>query len=226
MYINSFGISHTYKYTLTTSLNYSHVTDILAQLIDTIDRSKSFISKKNLATQDIVNLNISYPFQKGIYSAFFNLSGFYAHYKADFGVNRQVNLDVVSGSFYMQNSFRLKKGYTAEVSGFVATPSIHEGTLKSKWMGNLDVGIQKQIWQGKGNIKLSVSDVLNTMRWAGSSNFAGQSIDASFKWESRQLKLNFSYRFGKTTVKGARQRSTGVEDESKRVKSGGGGIGG
>lgn len=45
-YTNSFGISHTYKYTLTTSLNYSHVTDILAQLIDTIDRSKSFISKR------------------------------------------------------------------------------------------------------------------------------------------------------------------------------------
>jgi len=40
------------------------------------------------------------------------------------------------------------------------------------------------------------------------------------------LKLNFTYRFGKNTVKAARQRQTGVEDESKRVKSGGGGIGG
>lgn len=225
-YTNSFGISHTHRYTLTTSLNYSHVKNILAQLIDTAETSKSFITKKNLATQDIVSLNISYPFQKGIYSAFFNMNAFYAHYKADFGTNRQVDLDVYSGNFYMQNSFKLKKGYTAEISGWVSTPSINEGTIKSKWMGYVDVGIQKPILQGKGNIKLAVSDIFNTMRWAGTSDFAGQRIDAAFKWESRQLKLNFSYRFGKTTVKGARQRQTGVEDESKRVKSGGGGLGG
>jgi hypothetical protein len=79
--------------------------------------------------------------------------------------------------------------------------------------------------QGKGNIKVSVSDIFNTMRWRGTSNFVGQYLVGQFRWESQQLKLNFSYRFGKNTVKAARQRKTGVEDESNRVK-GGGGFGG
>ena len=61
-YSNIFGLAHTYKYKLTTQLTYSHVNDVFTQLIDTAEKSKSFITKKNLATQDIVNLSVSYPF--------------------------------------------------------------------------------------------------------------------------------------------------------------------
>ena len=45
-------------------------------------------------------------------------------------------------------------------------------------------------------------------------------MKAHGNWESRTVTLNFSYRFGSAEVKGARQRQTGLEDESKRVKSG------
>jgi iron complex outermembrane recepter protein len=60
------------------------------------------------------------------------------------------------------------------------------------------------------------------MKWRGSSDFAG--VKANFKGngEQQQVKLNFSYRFGSNTVKAARQRNTGIEDESKRANSGGG----
>ena len=225
-YTNTFSVSNTYHYTLTTTLSYSHVKDMFAQLIDTAERSKSFITNKNLATQDIINLSIGYPIQKGIYSAYFSLNGFYSHYKADFGVDRIVDLDATVVNLYMQHSFNLGKGYKAELSGWGSTPQIAEGTFKSKTMGFVDIGFSKQIMQGKGNIKLAVSDIFNTMRWRGTSNFAGQYLEGIFKWESQQFKVNFSYRFGKNTVKAARQRQTGVEDESKRVKSGGGGIGG
>ncbi len=221
-YSNSIGITHSYKYKLTTVLNYSHVRDVFTQLIDTAEKSKSFITKKNLAEQDIVSLNISYPIQKGNYSAYFSFNGFYSHYKANFGVGRIVDLDVVSANLYMQHSLKLGKEYTVELSSWVSTPSIAEGTFKSKTMGYVDLGVQKQILKGKGNLKLTVSDIFKTMRWAGSSDFASQTLNAAFRWESQQLKLNFSYRFGKMTVKSARQRSTGVEDESKRVNSSGG----
>jgi iron complex outermembrane recepter protein len=225
-YTNSFGISHTYKYMLTTTLNYSHVADIFAQLIDTAELSKSFITKKNLATQDIFSLNISYPFQKGIYSAYFNLNSYYSKYKANFGANRIVDLDVFAANFYMQHGFDLGKGYKAELSSWFSSPSISEGTLQTKSMGFVDIGVQKQILQGKGNLKLSISDIFNTMQWTGTSNFGGQYLYAAAKWESQQFKINFSYRFGKSSVKNARQRKTGSEDEKNRVKSGGGGLGG
>jgi hypothetical protein len=223
-YTNVFSISNTYKYMLTTSLSYSHIRDMFAQIIDTTEKSKSFMTNKNLATQDIFNLSISYPFQKGIYSAYFSLNAFYSKYKAENvgGAGRNISLEVTSANLYMQHSFNLGKGYKAEISSWLSTPSIQQGTFESKAMGFVDVGLSKQIMQGKGNIKLAVSDIFKTMRWRGTSNFVGQYLNGQFRWESQQVKLNFSYRFGKNTVKAARQRATGVEDESKRVQSGGG----
>jgi iron complex outermembrane recepter protein len=216
-YTNSFGFSHTYKYKLTTALNYSHVTDVFTQLIDTTEKSKSFMTRKNLATQDIASINISYPLQLGWYNAFANLNSYYTHYKANFGEGRTIDLDVFAYNFFMQNSAKLGKGFTAEVGGWYSSPSIWQGTFKSKAMWSVDAGMQKAMMKGKGNLKVSVSDIFRTMRWGGTSNFAGQTLVSNGGWESRQFKVNFTYRFGNIQVKAARQRRTSLEDESQRV---------
>ena len=222
-YTNSFGLTHTYKYKLTSQLNFSHVKDIFTQLPDTTEKSKSFLTKKNLATQDIVSLNVSYPFSKKKYSVFTNLNSYYSKYKADFGGgDRKVNLDVAAFSLYMQHSYKFTKTLTAELSGFYNSPSIWQGVFKSKAMYGLDAGLQKVILKGKGNLKATVSDIFHTMRWAGTSNFSGQTSTASGRWESTQFKLNFSYRFGNNQVKAARQRKDAVEEERKRTQASGG----
>ena len=58
------------------------------------------------------------------------------------------------------------------------------------------------------------------MKWAGRNNFGALAMNARGGWESRQVKLNFTYLLGNSQVKGNRNRSTGIEDESKRVSSG------
>lgn len=227
-YTNIVTLTNTYKYKLNTSLSYSHVADVFTQLIDTADKSKSFITKKNLATQDVVALNISYPFMYKTYMAFVNLSGNYSKYKADFGGgSRVVNLDAASFNIYMQHSLKFgkKKDWTGEVSGWYNSPSIWQGTFESKAMWTLDAGMQKVIFKGKGTFKVSVSDIFFSMKWSGESNFAGQRTIASGNFESRQLKTSLTWRFGSNTVKAARQRSDASEEEKRRTQ-GGGGLGG
>lgn len=226
-YTNSISVTNTYKFKLTTTLNYSHVKDVFTQLIDTADKSAAFISKKNLATQDIASLTVSYFLQKKWYTGFVNVNSYYSHYKADFGGgNRDINLDVVAATFYLQNSFNLGKGYTAELSGWFGTPTIWQGTIKTKSLGSADGGVQKVLFKGKANVKASVSDMFHTFHWKGESNFAGQQVIAQGHWEATQFKLYFTYHFGRNSIKAARQRNTSIEDESKRVSNGGGGIGG
>ncbi len=226
-YTNSFGLTHTYKYKLNTQLNYSHVKDIFSQLVDTTDKSKSFISKQNLKTQDIISLNISYPFQKKWYSFFVNMNSYYSLFKGDFGGgDRKVNLDVFALSFFMQNSFNLGKGFKAEISGFYNSPTIWQGAFKSKAIYGIDGGVQKTLFKGKGNLRVALSDMFRIMKWSGNNNFTGQFNEASGRWESRQFKLNFSYRFGNSQVKAARQRKSAIEEENKRTENSGGGLGG
>ncbi|HEY0065790.1 MAG TPA: outer membrane beta-barrel protein, partial [Flavisolibacter sp.] len=88
-----------------------------------------------------------------------------------------------------------------------------------------DIGLQKTLLEGKATIKASLTDVLHTMQWSSTSNYAGQTMDLNGGWESRQFRLNFSYRFGNNQVKAARQRNTGADEEKKRAEGGGGGIG-
>jgi iron complex outermembrane receptor protein len=223
-YTNSIGLTYMYKFKLTTTLNYSHVKDVFTMLVDTTERSKSFITKKNLATQDIASLNISYPFQYQWYSLFANVNTYYSLYKADFGPGRTVNVNVFACNLYAQQTARFGGGWTGEVSGFYTSPSLWQGTFKTKSLWSMDAGLSKTVLKGNGTMKASVSDVFNTLHWSSTSEFAGQYVRASGGFESRQFKLNFTYRFGNTQVKAARQRKTGDEDESKRVSTQGGGL--
>jgi iron complex outermembrane receptor protein len=226
-YTNSIGLTNIYKYRLTTVLNYSHVQDIFAQIPDTIEKTKGFLTKRNLAKQDVISLNISYPFQYKKYSFFATANTAYSIYKADFGGgDRVVNQKVLSFTYFMQNSYDFGKGWKGELSGLYISPSVWQGVFKSESMGYVDLGFTKAVLKGKGTLRAVWSDVFGTMKWAGYTNFAGVNGTANGNGELRQVKLNFSYRFGSNTVKAARQRSTGIEDESKRANSGGGGQGG
>ncbi len=225
-YTNSFGLTHIYKYKLSTSLNYSHVKDIFAQIPDTVDKTKGFLTKKNLATQDVVAMNISYPFQYKWYGFFATLNANYSHYQADFGGGtRKVDQSVFSYTYFMQNSFNLGKGWKAELSGLYISKSVWQGLIRSNAMGTVDAGIQKVLFKGAGNLKVAVSDIFKTMKWGGYTNFAGVNSTVNGRGEMPQLKLNFSYRFGSSQIKAARQRKSAIEEESKRTENSGGGMG-
>lgn len=224
-YTNIVSLTNTYKFKLNTSLSYSHVNDVFTQLVDTTEKSKSFLTRKNLAKQDVVAINVSYPFMYKNYMAFVNLSGNYSHYKADFGGgNRIVDLKAASFNIFMQHSYRFGKtqAWTGEISGWYNSPSVWEGAFKSKAMWTVDAGLQKRIFKGNGTFKISVSDIFFSMKFSGYTNFTGQYSRASGSFESRQFKTALTWRFGNSKVKAARERKDALESEKKRTQSSGG----
>jgi len=223
-FTHSFSLTNIYGFKLTTSLSYSHTEDVFASITDVIETSKSFLTKKNLATQDNIGLNISYPFQKKAYSLFTNFNAYYSKYNADLGPQRKVDIDVFSYRLFAQNSLKLGKTTTAELSGWINGPSVWQGTFKTKLMGQMDLGLQQQVLKGQGTIRFALSDVLKTFKFNSDADFAGQRINVMGSQESRVFRVNFSYRFGNTQVKAARNRKTAAEEENGRT-NGGGGLG-
>src|SRR5206468_568485 len=195
-YTNSFGITHTYKYKLNTTVNYSHVKDMFVLLPDTAEGSKAFLSKRNLASQDMVSLSVNYPFFYKSYSVFGNINTNYSKYQADYGPGRKVDLAAFAFSFFAQNTLKFAKTWTAEVSGFYNAPTVWQGAFKSKSLWSVDMGLQKQLMKGKATMKAAVSDVFHSLQFRGSSDFAGQVAHVNVNWESRQFKLSMVYRFG------------------------------
>lgn len=225
-YTNSVELTHVYKYMYSTSLKYSYTTDMMTQITDTIEGSRSFITNKNLASQEVISLYFSAPISiTKWWSTFSNVGVFRTRNRADYGEGKEIDLARNTFSIYHQSTFKLPKDFSLELSGFFNSPSIWGANFANRSFGGMDIGARKKVLNGRGNIKMSVSDFLFTMQWRGIQEFGGLYMDARGGWESRQFKVNFSYNFGNDKVKDSRKRKTGLEDESGRAGNGGGGIG-
>jgi hypothetical protein len=216
-YTNSVGLTYRRNNWPFATLSYSHVKDLSTTLVDTTDGSKAIVRRENLATQDIIGLKIGYAFKYKWYNAYLSINNFYQLNKANFGPGRIVDVNVFHTTIYSQHSFQLGGGWTAQLTQMYSSPSILQATLISHSMWSLDGGIQKTILKGNGALKVSVTDIFNTLHWTATSNFAGQYIRTTGGYESRLLKLYFTYSFGNHQLKAARRHSNAAEEENSRV---------
>lgn len=212
-------ISHTYSGFLTTTINYSKIHHVFTDVIKQItSERKTFQTKENLASKTNygIALSASFPFTS------FWSTNLYSNvnYNAYSGILDGGNLEINATTFManMNNQFKLKNGWSAELSGFYRSKSI-EGEIVINPMWRLDAGIQKLVLKKKGSIKLGIRDIFNSQNFSGSINY--QDIDAYIKntRDSRSVALTFSYRFGKPLKNQTHRRTGGASDEESRVKS-------
>lgn len=216
-YTNTVELSHTFKYMLNTTIGYSHVKDFATQTTDTTNNA-TYVQQRNLATQRILSFSIGSPLPiakwwNGYANVWYN----YQMFKGKIGDN-EIKTEIPMFGAYMQHTFTLGKGYNAELSGWFSGPNVWGATWRTKSLGGLDLGFQKQILKKQGTLKLSVTDIFFTNPWTATSNFGGLFVNGRGQNESRTVRLAFSWRFGNNQVKAARQRQTGLESEAKRIK--------
>jgi hypothetical protein len=216
-YTDNLKLSHTYKYTLTTSLSYSYVRDFFAQITDTTGFNRNFLMERNIANQRVIDLGVSYPFQAAKWwSVYLSLNAYHTAFDSDDQKFTDVRANVLS--FYGQNTFSLPHKWNFEVSGWYSSPGIWGGTYVTRSQGSLDLALQKRLFKERVSFRLAVSDLFFTSPWRGTTQFGGLRITGSGGWESRQVRLNLSYGFGNKQVKSARQRGTGLDDEKQRIQ--------
>ncbi len=215
-YTTNIKISHTYKFTLTTSLSYSYVKDFFAQITDTLNYDRNFLMERNIADQRVIDFGVSYPFNvKKWWSVYVNVDIYHTDFRSDEVKFQNIKANVLS--FYGQNSFKLPKKWNFEASGWFGSPGIWGGTYKTKSLGSLDVALQKTFLKDKLSMRLAASDLLFTSPWRGTTTFGGLKITGTGGWESRQFRANLSYNFGSNQVKSARQRKTSLDDAKDRI---------
>lgn len=221
-YADSYEFKYTVMQMATLSASYAHTKDLITDIVELDPEvpNKSFINYRNLNSQDNYAISISSPTPiKKWWNGYVNVTMYKAIYTANFEEYSFKASTPVAWNFYAEQTFTLPKGFVYEISGWFNSASIWGGSWLSEPQGSLDMGLQKKIFKDNGNLKLSVTDILHTAPWRSYSDaIPGLVIRGAGSWESRQIKLNFNYRFGNQQVKAARRRSTGSEDESKRVK--------
>jgi hypothetical protein len=128
----------------------------------------------------------------------------------------------LSGHYFqvkMTQDFHLPKDFSFQISGFYKSGGLLGINNTSPW-GTLDLGLQKKLGK-KGTLRIVGSDVLNTITHTLTADLpATLNLNAKFYVHPDYpgIKISYSRNFGGANVKAGRDRSTGSEEEQKRLQ--------
>ena len=215
MYTNVFEFSHTYKKFLTTTLNYTHSKDMFNEFFIQSGYA-TIVSNNNYGSIDDISLAINAELKPTEWWTIMPYAEF--NHNAVNSVFSGVALKTKGSGFNtnMNNQFKFKKGWGAEVSGFYRS-GMKSGQFNMQSMKQLSTGVSKQVLKGKGSVKLNVSDVFNTNQQQGVIKFQNTAAGFTQKTDTRFVSLNMSYRFGKP-MKTKQRKTGGAGDEQNRIK--------
>ncbi len=222
-YTWNFALAHTYRQMLTTEISYSYLSDYFSQIF-IIDSSISNVNKNTIIytrgnVGSFQNFGISETFQRPI-TKWWNLTAVAVfNHKIIKGVVWAPLQDITQLNISLNNQVQLKKGWGFEISGYYQTKSQIDLQEWLKPQGELNLGISKQIMKNKGSLKLSVRDITYFTNYSGYSTFENAHEPFTVKWDSRVIRLNFSWRFGKA-MKTINRSEGGAADEINRVGNG------
>jgi 5-hydroxyisourate hydrolase-like protein (transthyretin family) len=224
-YANNVELTYTLMQAVNINVGFSRTKNMFTEIIEkgtaADELNYTYVTNRNLSRQDNINFGISSPTPiKKWWNGFVNISAYSSRFVANLPEYQFDQRVPFAWNLYAEQNWTLPKGFTLSASGWYNSPAIWGGTMRSRQQGSFDMGLQKKIWEGRGNLRLSVTDIFFTAPWGGVTDvIPGLRMTARGQWESRQVRLNFSYRFGNKEVKGARQRETGSESEKNRIKN-------
>lgn len=173
----------------------------------------------NLQSTENVGLDVSAPFQLNKWwSGMASVSGFYNHFTGDLS-----GTSLNKGNFALfgntNHKFLFKNDWSSEIT-FSYNSGNRSGYLIFKPQWALGLGIQKKILKGNGTLRFNITDIFWTNLPNAQIAFDNYIEDWNAFRETRVATLGFSYRFGNSKVQQARRRTTGSEEERRRIGNG------
>jgi iron complex outermembrane receptor protein len=220
----NFQLMHSYKQMLTTEVSFSTLSDYFSQIF-IIDKSSSNVNNNIIIytrgnVGSFKNFGISETFQQAI-TNWWNLTAVavYNHKVIKGVVWAPLEAHISQLNVSLNNQFSLKKGWAFEISGFYQTKSQIDLQEWLKPMGELNLGVSKQIMKGKGTLRLNVRDITYYQNYSGYSTFENSYEPFEVKWDSRVVRLSFNWRFGKA-MKPIIRSQGGAAEEIDRAGTG------
>lgn len=220
-YTWNFSVAHTYKQMLTTEISYSYLRDYFSQIF-VIDSNSSNVNKNIIIytrgnVGSFQNFGISETFQAPV-TSWWNLTAVAVYnYKVIKGVVwAPIEARISQLNVSLNNQFQFKNGWSFELSGYYQTKSQIDLQEWLKPQGELNAGVAKQIMKKKGTLKLGIRDITYFQNYSGYSTFQNSYEPFTVKWDSRVVRLSFSWRFG-SSMKQISRSEGGAGDEINRV---------
>ncbi|MBG6236233.1 hypothetical protein IWX76_002814 [Pedobacter sp. CAN_A7] len=216
-YANTLALQFSFKKT-TVSTAYTHTSDISSRITEVLADNIIHMVPRNIGFQNNLNMTIT---QQLSLATWWNMSltgiGFRLENKVGTVEYGAFNRSRFAGRINIQQTFNLPGHITAEAVGMINSKNISGLNTYIKGNSQVDLGLQKNLMQDKATLRLAVSDIFRTNKTITDTQLDNLLLHTTYAGETRQVRLNFSYRFGNNKIKMKDSRKTGLENESQRL---------
>ena len=216
VYLSTFQIQHTYKSKLQTTLQFSIYNNFIQPVFSQNDSTKILINRKaNLGNRYIYSANFNWQVD---FTSWWNANlNLFAAYQWLTAAPAESYLDKSGADLNLTvvQNFAISKTIKTDLTGNYETPTTF-GVNKYNAAYSFDANIGK-VLSKQASVSLKVTDIFNTRRNIFTSTYQNLNLTGNDKIEFRVILLNFTYKFGKKTIKGERVRHTGAESEQGRA---------
>jgi hypothetical protein len=140
------------------------------------------------------------------------------HNRIQFDKFRNLELKQLASRLNLQQRFKMPYQFTGELTAFYTTRRLSGANEISRSISQVDIGIQKVFLNNKAIVRFVFNDVYRGNKARSVQQFDGFYMSNYGYYESRQVRLNFTYKFSDTNVKGPRNRTSALENENGRIK--------
>jgi len=216
-YSNAFGLNYAMGRKLFVAVNYSHTRDAITEVIEQLsEENQTFQTVQNLDDYNNFSLTLSAPrIWTEWWTSRLNYTAFYNDFRSAIPSGTLDNSNL-SHMFNLNNEIRLPGNWMMEVMGRYQS-SLTFGLFEIEPQGSLDIGFSKRILEGRGNLKVNVSDIFRTRNSVVRIEQDEINLYVDQVNDTRRVTVSFGYRFGNQKVKAARKRTTSAEEESGRI---------
>jgi len=216
-YANTLAIQYSLKRT-TIGASYTHTNDISSTITEVMEGNVINMVPRNIGFQNNLNLTVT---QQLSLAKWWNMSltgiGYRLENKVGTLAYGNFSRSRVVGTINIQQTFNLPGHITAEAVGVVNSKSISGLNTYTNGNSQVDLGFQKNLFHDKATLRLAATDILRTNKIISNTQLNNLLQHNTYVGESRQIRLNFSYRFGNTSIKSKDNRKSGLETESQRL---------
>lgn len=219
-FTHNLELSHTFMGKYITTINYSRTSDVISQILrQNTEEKTTYLTTENFNTFRNMGVSVNAPFKWAPwFSTNLFLNVYNNHYKGRYNAE---DLDISYTAFManITNSLTIFKGFSAEISGFYRSKTVDQ-LIEMNEMYQMTIGLQKTVLKDKGTVRINFRDPFGWQKFGGSTKYGNVDVTIANRWDTRQVGVSFTYRFGKNTIAPSRRRDTGVSDEINRVGQG------
>lgn len=212
-------LQYALKKTTIVGLTFAHTDEFSANITDTLEQEKIVMVTRNLGVQNHLSLTATqHVYPAKWWDMTFNGLLYYLHNDIAFDQYRNLNLEQLACRISLQQTFKLPYSITGELTSVFNTRRLSGANTISRANGRIDLGLQRAFLHDNASLRLVISDLYKGSQYISTQNFDGFSYRNYGYYESRQIRLNLTYRFADKNVKGPRKRDSALDNENERIK--------